>query len=61
MVRNLVEIVGFGRMRWVGKEPTFTFRAVAASQRRPTARTLSRGNRSVQPECGRRLPGPPRR
>jgi len=30
MVRNLVEIAGFGRMRWVGKEPTFTFRAVAA-------------------------------
>lgn len=30
MIRALVEIAGYGRMRWVGKEPTFTFRAVAA-------------------------------
>ncbi|GIK72744.1 MAG: CRISPR-associated RAMP family protein [Chloroflexota bacterium] len=35
MVRTLVEIIGFGRMRWVGKEPTFTFRAVAASRDDP--------------------------
>ncbi|WP_423225852.1 TIGR03986 family type III CRISPR-associated RAMP protein [Candidatus Amarolinea aalborgensis] len=30
MLRMLVEIIGYGRMRWVGKAPTFTFRAVAA-------------------------------
>lgn len=35
MVRTLIEIAGFGRMRWVGKEPTFTFRAVAASRDDP--------------------------
>ncbi|MGC8779807.1 MAG: TIGR03986 family type III CRISPR-associated RAMP protein [Anaerolineae bacterium] len=35
MVRALVEIAGFGRVRWVGKEPTFTFRAVAASRDDP--------------------------
>ena len=30
MIRQLVEIAGHGRMRWVGATPTFTFRAVAA-------------------------------
>lgn len=35
MVRTLVEIIGAGRLRWVGKEPTFTFRAVAASRDDP--------------------------
>ncbi len=30
MVRSLLEIAGFGRMRWVAKQPTFTFRALAA-------------------------------
>ncbi|WP_052337850.1 TIGR03986 family CRISPR-associated RAMP protein [Chloroflexus sp. Y-396-1] len=35
MVRFLIEIAGFGRVRWVGKEPTFTFRAVAASRDDP--------------------------
>jgi CRISPR-associated protein (TIGR03986 family) len=35
MIRALVEIVGYGRMRWVGKEPTFSFRAVAASRHDP--------------------------
>ncbi|MCB0042378.1 MAG: TIGR03986 family CRISPR-associated RAMP protein, partial [Caldilinea sp.] len=35
MVRNLIEIIGFGRMRWVGKEPTFTYRAVAAPREDP--------------------------
>ena len=30
MIRNIMEIITFSRMRWVGKEPTFTFRAVAA-------------------------------
>ena len=29
MIRTLVEIAGYGRMRWVAQEPTFTFRAVA--------------------------------
>jgi len=35
MIRALVEIAGYGRMRWVGAEPTFTFRAVAASRDDP--------------------------
>jgi CRISPR-associated protein (TIGR03986 family) len=35
MVRTLVEIAGFGDARWVSKEPTFTFRAVAASRDDP--------------------------
>lgn len=35
MIRSLVEIIGYGRMRWVGTEPTFTFRAVAASRDDP--------------------------
>ncbi len=35
MVRALVEIAGFGRMRWVADEPTFTFRAVAAARDDP--------------------------
>lgn len=35
MIRTLVEIISFGRMRWVGAEPTFTFRAVAASRDDP--------------------------
>lgn len=35
MIRTLVEIIGHGRMRWVAEEPTFTFRAVAASRDDP--------------------------
>ncbi len=35
MIRTLIEIAGFGRMRWVGEKPTFTFRAVAASRDDP--------------------------
>lgn len=35
MVRTLVEVIGHGRMRWVGPEPTFTFRAVAAQANDP--------------------------
>jgi len=35
MIRTLVEIAGYGRMRWVAQEPTFTFRAVAASRDDP--------------------------
>ncbi len=35
MVRTLVEIAGFGRVRWVADEPTFTFRAVAAARDDP--------------------------
>lgn len=30
MIRAVMEIIGHGRMRWVGDEPTFTYRAVAA-------------------------------
>lgn len=39
MIRALVEIAGYGRTRWVAEEPTFTFRAVAASRDDPL-RTL---------------------
>lgn len=35
MIRALIEIAGYGRVRWVGAEPTFTFRAVAASRDDP--------------------------
>lgn len=35
MIRSLVEIAGYGRMRWVGAQPTFTYRAVAASENDP--------------------------
>jgi len=35
MVRQLVEVLSFGRMRWVATEPTFTFRAVAAQRSDP--------------------------
>jgi CRISPR-associated protein (TIGR03986 family) len=35
MIRTLVEIAGYGRIRWIGKEPTFTFRAVAAATQDP--------------------------
>lgn len=35
MLRSVVEIVAHGHMRWVAKEPTFTFRAVAASRDDP--------------------------
>lgn len=35
MVRTLVEVIGHGRMRWVGSEPTFTYRAVAAPANDP--------------------------
>lgn len=35
MIRTLVEIAGYGRMRWVAQEPTFTFRAVAAARDDP--------------------------
>lgn len=35
MLRSLMEIVTHGHLRWVGKEPTFTFRAVAAQREDP--------------------------
>lgn len=35
MARALIEMAGFGRARWMSKEPTFTFRAVAASRDDP--------------------------
>jgi CRISPR-associated protein (TIGR03986 family) len=35
MFRTLVEIISYGKMRWVGKEPTFSFRAVAAQKDDP--------------------------
>ena len=35
LVRNLVEIVAHGRMRWVASQPTFTYRAVAVQGQDP--------------------------
>ena len=35
MLRGLVEIIGHGRMHWVAPQPTFTFRAVAATNDDP--------------------------
>lgn len=35
MIRSVVEIVGYGRIRWVADSPTFTFRAVAAAKDDP--------------------------
>ncbi len=35
MLRTLVEIVGYGRMRWVAAQPSFTFRAMAAQANDP--------------------------
>ncbi len=37
MIRSLVEIVGYGKMRWVNDSPKITFRAVAASREDPLA------------------------
>lgn len=37
MLRSIVEIVSYGRIRWVAKQPTFTFRAVAAPKNDPLA------------------------
>ena len=52
MIRALVEIVGYGRMRWVAGEPTFTFRAVAASRddplRQPYEEIMGRYGRNVR-------------
>ena len=52
MLRTLIEIVGYGRMRWVGKEPSFTFRAVAAGNddplRNPYQDVLGRFGANVQ-------------
>lgn len=35
MIRSIVEIVGYGRIRWVADKPTFSFRAVAAPSNDP--------------------------
>jgi len=37
MLRSIVEIVSYGRIRWVASQPTFTFRAVAAPKDDPLA------------------------
>lgn len=38
LVRNLVEIVAHGRMKWVAAQPTFTYRAVAVQGEDPLKR-----------------------
>jgi CRISPR-associated protein (TIGR03986 family) len=35
MIRSLVEVIAYGRMRWVSASPTFTYRAVAAESQDP--------------------------
>lgn len=35
MLRSLVEVIAYGRMRWVAPQPTFTYRAVAAKNDDP--------------------------
>jgi CRISPR-associated protein (TIGR03986 family) len=35
MIRSLIEVVAHGRIRWVAKQPTFTYRAVAAKNDDP--------------------------
>lgn len=35
MIRALIEIVGYGKMAWVGNDPKITFRAVAAARNDP--------------------------
>jgi len=37
MLRSLVEIVSYGKMKWVNKSPSITFRAVAAPREDPLA------------------------
>jgi CRISPR-associated protein (TIGR03986 family) len=37
MLRSIVEIASYGHIRWVAKQPTFTFRAVAAPRDDPLA------------------------
>lgn len=37
MLRSIVEIASYGHIRWVAKQPTFTFRAVAAAKDDPLA------------------------
>ena len=35
MIRNIVEIITYSKIRWVGNEPSFSFRAVAAQNNDP--------------------------
>lgn len=35
LVRTIVEVIGYGRMRWVSATPTFTYRAMAAESHDP--------------------------
>lgn len=52
MVRSVMEIAGYGRMRWVADAPTFKFRAVAAQRsdplRSPYEDMLGRYGRDVK-------------
>ncbi len=38
LIRSIVEIASYGRMRWVSTKPTFTFRAMAAEAHDPLKR-----------------------
>ncbi len=52
VIRQLVEIASYGRMRWVADKPTFTFRAVAAQRddplQQPYEDVLGRYGRNVR-------------
>jgi CRISPR-associated protein (TIGR03986 family) len=42
MLRSVVEVITFSRMRWVAKQPVFTFRAVAAQREDPLREPYSK-------------------
>lgn len=42
MIRSIVEIASYSHIRWVAQQPTFTFRAVAASKEDPLAMPYQR-------------------
>jgi CRISPR-associated protein (TIGR03986 family) len=42
MLRALVEIIGYGKMKWVNKSPSITYRAVAAAREDPLAEPYRR-------------------
>jgi len=48
MIRQLVEIAGFGHVRWVASEPVITFRAVAASKFDPLKQAYQEALRNVK-------------
>ena len=52
MVRSIMEIIASGHVRWVGDQPTFTYRAVAAARtdplREPYEQVIGRFSRNIK-------------